>query len=79
MIEQILADYRAAYGFRTAVLRYFNAAGSDPDTEIGEDHEPETHLIPLAVRAALFGTPRLQVFGSDYTTRDGTAVETTFT
>jgi UDP-glucose-4-epimerase GalE len=74
MIEQILADYRAAYGFRTAVLRYFNAAGSDPDTEIGEDHEPETHLIPLAVRAALFGAPRLQVFGSDYPTRDGTAV-----
>ena len=73
MIERILADYAQAYGLRYAALRYFNAAGAEPDGEIGEDHEPETHLIPLAIRAAL-GGPHLSVFGNDYPTPDGTAI-----
>jgi UDP-glucose-4-epimerase GalE len=73
MIEQILKDYAHAYGFRYAVLRYFNAAGADPEMEIGEDHEPETHLIPLTLQAALGGKP-LSVFGTDYDTPDGTAI-----
>jgi UDP-arabinose 4-epimerase len=73
MIEHILSDYANAYGLRFAALRYFNAAGADPDGTIGEDHDPETHLIPLAIRAALGGDP-LRVFGTDYPTLDGTAV-----
>ncbi|MDX9767331.1 MAG: UDP-glucose 4-epimerase GalE [Ectothiorhodospiraceae bacterium] len=73
MIEQILADFAAAYGLRYAALRYFNAAGADPEARIGEDHDPETHLIPLAIAAALGGTP-LRVFGNDYPTPDGTAI-----
>lgn len=73
MVEQILADYATAYGLQYAALRYFNAAGADPAGEIGEDHTPETHLIPLAIRAARGGEP-LRVFGSDYATPDGTAI-----
>lgn len=73
IIEQMLADYDHAYDFRFATLRYFNAAGADPKGEIGEQHEPETHLIPLAL-AATSGGPTLKVFGSDYDTADGTAV-----
>jgi UDP-arabinose 4-epimerase len=74
MIEQILRDYGAAYGLRFVVLRYFNAAGADPDGEIGEDHTPETHLIPLAIEVALGRCDALQIFGDDYPTPDGTAI-----
>ena len=71
--EQMLRDYGAAYGLRHVALRYFNAAGADPSGLLGERHEPETHLIPLALRAAAGGVP-LQVFGNDYPTPDGTCV-----
>ncbi len=74
MIEQILADYDAAYGMKSAVLRYFNAAGADSSGAVGEDHSPETHLIPLTIYAALGLLPEIQVFGSDYATKDGTAI-----
>jgi UDP-arabinose 4-epimerase len=73
-IERTLHWYGAAYGLRYAALRYFNAAGADPDGEIGEDHEPETHLIPLVLRAALGHGEKLQIFGTDYPTSDGTAI-----
>jgi UDP-glucose 4-epimerase len=73
MVEQILGDYERAYGFRSVIFRYFNAAGADPSGLIGEDHEPETHLIPLVFRAITSGRP-LQVFGQDYPTPDGTCV-----
>jgi len=72
--EQILADYAAAYGLRYAALRYFNAAGADPDGEIGERHDPETHLVPLALMAAQGRIPELAVFGDDHETPDGTCV-----
>jgi UDP-glucose-4-epimerase GalE len=72
--EQALEAYDRAYGFRFASLRYFNAAGADDSGEIGELHEPETHLIPLALRTAAGLGPELQVFGSDYPTPDGTCV-----
>jgi UDP-arabinose 4-epimerase len=74
MAELALADYAAAYGLGWAALRYFNAAGADPEGEIGEDHDPETHLIPLALRAAMPGGAALRVFGTDYDTPDGTAI-----
>src|SRR4029079_17881653 len=72
-IERALHWYQRSYAWRFAALRYFNAAGADPDGEVGEDHEPETHLIPLAMDAALGGKP-LDIHGTDYPTRDGTAV-----
>jgi UDP-arabinose 4-epimerase len=72
--EQALEAYDRAYGFRFAALRYFNAAGADESGEIGELHDPETHLIPLALRAAAGLGPELQVFGSDYPTPDGTCI-----
>lgn len=72
--EQALEAYDRAYGLRYASLRYFNAAGADESGEIGELHDPETHLIPLALRAAAGLGPELQVFGSDYPTPDGTCV-----
>src|SRR5271169_2933129 len=72
--EQALEAYGRAYGFKFASLRYFNAAGADDSGEIGELHDPETHLIPLALRAAAGLGPELQVFGSDYRTPDGTCV-----
>jgi UDP-arabinose 4-epimerase len=72
-IERALHWYDA-YGLRSVALRYFNAAGADPDGEIGEEHDPETHLIPLAIRAALGHAGPLHIFGTDYPTRDGTAV-----
>jgi UDP-arabinose 4-epimerase len=72
--EQALEAYDPAYGLRFASLRYFNASGADESGEIGELHEPETHLIPLALRAAAGSGPELQVFGSDYPTPDGTCV-----
>lgn len=81
MMEKILADYAVAYGLRSISLRYFNAAGSDADTELGERHEPETHLLPLvlfeAQRIAAGGDPEdtaLMVFGDDFDTRDGTCI-----
>ena len=73
MVERILQDYGRAYGLRSVVLRYFNAAGADPQCRIGEDHAPETHLIPLVLQAAARGTP-VRVFGSDYDTPDGTCI-----
>lgn len=72
--EQALEAYDRAYGFRFASLRYFNAAGADDSGEIGELHDPETHLIPLALQAAAGSGPELQVFGSDYPTPDGTCI-----
>ena len=74
MIERMLADFDVAHGLHYAALRYFNAAGADPDGEIGEDHDPETHLIPLLIRAAKGKGPPLSVFGTDYQTPDGTAI-----
>ena len=71
--EWILADLAQAYGLRSVVLRYFNAAGADLDAALGELHEPETHLIPLAIRAALERTP-LQLYGDDFDTPDGTPI-----
>jgi len=74
MVEQVLSDYAAAYGWGYAALRYFNAAGAAPDGTIGEDHDPETHLIPLVIQAALGRRPAIEVFGSDYPTPDGTCI-----
>jgi len=74
IVEGILADYAAAYGLRCAALRYFNAAGADPEGRIGEDHDPETHLIPLVIQAALGKRPSIAVFGTDYPTPDGTCI-----
>jgi UDP-glucose-4-epimerase GalE len=74
MMERALYWYGAAYGIRSVALRYFNAAGADPDGETGEAHDPETHLIPLILDAALGRRPDVQVFGTDYETRDGTAI-----
>jgi UDP-arabinose 4-epimerase len=72
-VERILHWYGQAYGLRWASLRYFNAAGADPDGDLGEEHAAESHLIPLALEAALDGPP-LSVFGTDYPTPDGTAI-----
>ncbi len=74
MVERILFWYARAYGLRYAILRYFNAAGADPDKELGEVHEPETHLIPRVIAAALGSLSTVEVYGTDYDTLDGTAV-----
>jgi len=74
MIEEILSDYSAAYDLKFMCLRYFNAAGADPEGEIGEEHDPETHLIPLILDAAVDRSKAVQVFGNDYDTVDGTCV-----
>jgi len=74
MIERVLHWYRQAYGLEYAALRYFNAAGADLEGEIGEDHTPETHLIPLILDAALGRRPDIAIFGTDYPTPDGTAI-----
>jgi UDP-glucose-4-epimerase GalE len=74
MIEQMLADMNAAHGLTYISLRYFNAAGADPGGEIGEDHQPETHLIPLVLQTALGQRDAVDVFGHDYPTVDGTCV-----
>jgi UDP-glucose-4-epimerase GalE len=74
MIERMLHWFGQAHGFHNAALRYFNAAGADPDGEIGECHEPETHLIPLILRAALDPRASINIFGTDYPTPDGTAI-----
>ena len=73
-LEQALEAYQRAYGLRYASLRYFNAAGADESGELGELHDPETHLIPLALAAAVGTRPKLDVYGSDYPTADGTCV-----
>jgi UDP-arabinose 4-epimerase len=72
--ENALEAYGSAYGLRSATLRYFNAAGADESGEIGEIHEPETHLIPLALTATTENGPELQIYGSDYPTSDGTCL-----
>ncbi len=74
MVEQLLRDYDAAYGLKSVSLRYFNAAGADPDGELGERHHPETHLIPLALRAAAGTSDPLTVHGADYPTPDGSCI-----
>ncbi len=74
IVEQGLHWADQVHGLRSACLRYFNAAGADPSGEIGEDHEPETHLIPLCIGAALGTRPPLTVFGTDYATPDGTCI-----
>ncbi len=74
MIERILRDYQKAYGMNFVVLRYFNAAGADPEGEIGESHNPETHIIPLVLDAAGGQRPDIKVFGTDYDTIDGSCV-----
>ena len=74
MVEKILSDYSHAYKLEYVALRYFNAAGADAEGEIGEDHDPETHLIPLVLDVALGKREEINVFGSDYETKDGTAV-----
>ncbi|MDJ0688100.1 MAG: UDP-glucose 4-epimerase GalE [Xenococcaceae cyanobacterium MO_188.B32] len=74
MVERILADFDRAYGLKSVAFRYFNASGADPSGNLGEDHAPETHLIPLALLTALGKRKSLYIFGTDYDTPDGTAV-----
>jgi UDP-glucose 4-epimerase len=74
MMEQILEDYHKAYGIDYCCLRYFNAAGADPDGEIGENHEPETHLIPLILDAAADESKSISIYGTDYPTADGSCI-----
>ena len=74
VIERALADYAAAYGLQAAALRYFNACGAAADSSIGEDHQPESHLIPIVLQVALGQRPHVSIFGSDYATPDGTCI-----
>lgn len=74
MVEELLADYDKAYKLKSACLRYFNAAGADPEGRLGERHEPETHLIPLVLQAASGRRSHISVFGRDYDTPDGTCI-----
>jgi|SRR5450830_72344 len=74
MVEQTLSDYDHAFGLKSVCLRYFNAAGADPEVQLGERHDPETHLVPLILQAASGRRPEIQVFGRDYDTPDGTCV-----
>ena len=74
MVEEMLADYDHAYGLRSVSLRYFNAAGADPGGELGERHDPESHLIPLILQAASGRRRHISVFGNDYATDDGTCI-----
>lgn len=74
MTEQILKDFAKAYGLRSAIFRYFNAAGADPEGRLGEDHHPETHLIPLILMTALGKRDAISIYGTDYPTPDGTCV-----
>ena len=74
VIEHALADYAAAYGIGYAALRYFNASGASPDGDLGEDHSPETHLIPLVLQVALGQREKIFIFGDDYPTPDGTCI-----
>jgi UDP-glucose 4-epimerase len=74
VVERALADYAAAYGLGYAALRYFNAAGASADGDLGEDHDPETHLIPIVLDVALGKRPHVTIFGDDYPTPDGTCI-----
>lgn len=74
MVEEVLRDVSAAQGLRYCALRYFNAAGADPDGELSENHDPETHLIPLVLQAAYGLRPDIAIFGTDYDTPDGTCI-----
>ncbi|MEM9924769.1 MAG: UDP-glucose 4-epimerase GalE [Cyanobacteria bacterium P01_D01_bin.50] len=74
MVERILSDFNDAYDFKSVRFRYFNAAGADPEGKLGEDHNPETHLIPLVLQAALGKRESISIFGTDYPTSDGTCV-----
>jgi len=74
VIEKALADYARAYGWGYAALRYFNAAGASPSGEIGEDHDPESHLIPIVLQVALGQRDQISIFGDDYSTPDGTCI-----
>ena len=74
MVEEALADFDRAYGLKSVCLRYFNAAGADPEGQLGERHDPETHLIPLVLQAASGRRPSISVFGRDYDTPDGTCI-----
>lgn len=74
IVEQMLGDFRTAHGLNWIALRYFNAAGDDPDCEIGEDHDPETRIVPLALDAASGRLGKLTIFGADYDTPDGTCI-----
>ncbi|MBW2051413.1 MAG: UDP-glucose 4-epimerase GalE [Deltaproteobacteria bacterium] len=74
IVEQILKDCETAYGLKYSSLRYFNAAGADPEGELGEDHNPETHLIPLVLQTALGQREAIDIFGDDYPTKDGTCI-----
>ncbi|KAB8332367.1 UDP-glucose 4-epimerase GalE [Scytonema tolypothrichoides VB-61278] len=74
MVERILSDFHVAYDFKSVRFRYFNAAGADPNGLLGEDHNPETHLIPLVLQTALGKRESISVFGTDYPTPDGTCI-----
>jgi len=74
MVEKVLADFDHAYDFKSVCFRYFNAAGADPEGLIGEDHSPETHLIPLILLTALGKRKSISIFGTDYPTEDGTCI-----
>jgi UDP-glucose 4-epimerase len=74
MVERILSDFDTAYGLKSVIFRYFNAAGADPNGKLGEDHNPETHLIPLVLQTALGKRESISVFGTDYPTADGTCI-----
>ena len=74
MVEEMLGDYDRAYGLRSVCLRYFNAAGADPEGELGERHEPESHLIPLVLQTASGRRDHIAVYGNDYPTPDGTCI-----
>jgi len=74
MVERILRDHAAAYGLNAIMVRYFNAAGADPEGEIGEDHDPEPHAVPLAIAAAQGRSSGFRILGTDYDTPDGSAV-----
>jgi UDP-glucose-4-epimerase GalE len=73
-VERMLADLESSHGLRWAALRYFNACGADPEGDLGECHDPESHLIPVALEAAAGLRPSLQLFGTDYPTPDGTCI-----
>ena len=74
MVEKILHDFDQAYGLKSVIFRYFNAAGADPNNQLGEDHQPETHLIPLVLLTALGQRDSISIFGTDYPTSDGTCI-----
>lgn len=74
MVEQMLTDFSQAYGLPCVIFRYFNAAGADPEADLGEDHDPETHLIPRVLDVMSGREPYLQIFGDDYPTPDGTCI-----